>query len=148
MIRIDGIELATYSGRTLVDPIDLKKAFDSVEPNHKNLEKIFSVFSIRLVILVGFRFQTQSKLKIEFFFQFSSRIYTFQIYIRLYNWVFVQLQIFLGKQYSLVIKILLNKIRDGWPIRSDRIGIVKKKIDLLIAIPLDQSRFSRYLYAS
>ncbi len=52
MIRIDGIELATYSSRTLVDPIDLKKAFDSVEPNH--LEKIISVFSIRLVVLVRF----------------------------------------------------------------------------------------------
>ncbi len=41
MIRIDGIELATYSSRTLVDPIDLKKAFDSVEPNHQKFGKNF-----------------------------------------------------------------------------------------------------------
>ena len=31
--------------------------------------------------------------------------------------------------------------------RSDRIGIVKKKIDRMIAIPLDQSYFLKYLYA-
>jgi len=49
---------------------------------------------------------------------------------------------------------MCQKSRDGWPIRSDRDfdrigkGSLKRKIDRMIAIPLDQSRFSRYLYAS
>jgi len=43
------------------------------------------------------------------------------------------------------------KFRDGWPIRSDRdpdrTEIVKKKIDRMIAIPLDQSYFFKIFLA-